>query len=160
MPENEGKVFLFKYGKKIFDKINEVMNPEFPDETPMNPFDMWEGADFALKIRRVEGYRNYDKSGFLTPKPLASDDKLEKIYSQEYSLQEFLKPENFKSYDELKQKLDRVLALPMEGISRNAMEQEESAPPPSFRSKPAAQPVMEMEDDDDLKFFESLKDDN
>lgn len=160
-PENEGKVFLFKYGKKIFDKLKEVMQPEFPDETPMNPFDFWSGANFALKIRNVEGYRNYDKSSFLTPKPLAADDKLEKIYSQLYSLQDFLKPENFKSYEELEAKLKKVLAAPMGGISRNAMEQEEMAPPPSFRSKPAPAPAMETvsDDDDDMAFFEKLKND-
>lgn len=156
-PENEGKVFLFKYGKKIFDKLNEVMNPQFPDETPLNPFDFWEGANFALKIRNVEGYRNYDKSSFQSQSALhKSDAKLEEIYKQQHSLQEFLKPENFKSYDELKEKLNRVLAAPMEGITRNAMDQEEMAPPPSFRSKPAPAPAMEEGEDEDLAFFKKL----
>jgi hypothetical protein len=160
-PENDGKVFLFKYGKKIFDKLNEVMNPQFPDETPLNPFDFWEGANFALKIRNVEGYRNYDKSTFMSASPLhKSDAKLEEIYNQEHSLQDFLKPENFKSYDELKEKLNRVLAAPMDGLTRNAMEQD-AAPPPAFKTRPAPAPAMEQagEDDDDLEFFKRLAND-
>ena len=109
-PENEGKVFLFKYGKKIFDKINESMNPQFEDEKPMNPFDLWEGANFKLKIRTVEKFRNYDKSEFSAPGPLLDDDDaLESIWKKEYSLQEFLDPKNFKTYAELKAKLDAVL---------------------------------------------------
>lgn len=157
-PENDGKVFLFKYGKKIFDKLNEVMNPQFPDETPINPFDFWEGANFALKIRNVEGYRNYDKSSFMNPSALHKNDaKLEEIYKQEYSLQEFLKPENFKTYEELKEKLNRVLAAPMEGISRNVMDQEESAPAPTFRSKPAPEaPADDGVEDEDMEFFKNL----
>lgn len=160
-PENDGKVFLFKYGKKIFDKLNEVMNPQFPDETPLNPFDFWEGANFALKIRNVEGYRNYDKSTFMSASPLhKSDAKLEEIYNQEHSLQDFLKPENFKSYDELKEKLNRVLAAPMDGLTRNAMEQD-AAPAPTFKTRPAPAPAMEQagEDDDDLEFFKRLAND-
>lgn len=109
-PANEGKVFLFKYGKKIFDKLNEAMNPQFDDEKPINPFDFWEGADFKLKIRQVEGYRNYDKSEFASPEELSDDDdKLKKIWNSEYSLQEFLDEKNFKTYTELKTRLERVL---------------------------------------------------
>mgnify|MGYP000580720750 FL=1 len=111
-PQNEGKVFLYKFGKKIFDKINEAMNPAFEDEKPLNPFDMWEGANFKLKIRKVEGYQNYDKSEFESPSALLDDDeKLEAIWKKEYSLKEFLAPENFKSYDELKARLDKFSAL-------------------------------------------------
>lgn len=111
-PQNEGKVFLFKYGKKIFDKINDLMNPQFDDEQPVNPFDLWEGANFKLKIRKVEGYRNYDKSEFDSPSAISDDDsELEAIWNQEYSLQDFIDPKNFKSYEELKTKLDRVLGL-------------------------------------------------
>jgi hypothetical protein len=157
-PENNGKVFLFKYGKKIFEKLGEVMSPQFPDEKPMNPFDFWEGANFALKIRQVEGYRNYDKSVFMSPGPLSKNDaKLEEIYKQEHSLQEFLSPSNFKSYEELKQKLDRVLAAPMDGMTRNVMEQEESAPP-ILKARPAPAPAMEEggEEDEDLAFFKKL----
>lgn len=111
-PENEGKVFLFKYGKKIFEKINEVMNPQFEDETPVNPFDFWEGANFKLKIRQVEGYRNYDKSEFDNPCALSkNDDDLEEVYNKLYSLKAFLADDNFKSYDDLEAKLNRVLGL-------------------------------------------------
>ena len=118
-PENNGKVFLYKYGKKIFDKLNEVMNPQFPDEKPLNPFDFWEGANFALKIRQVEGYRNYDKSTFMTPSALAKDDKkLEAIYESEHSLQEFLAPSNFKSYEELEQKLKKAANKTAEGFKK------------------------------------------
>ena len=105
-PENEGKVFLYKYGKKIWDKLNEVMNPQFEDEKPMNPFELWDGANFKLKIRKVEGYRNYDKSEFESPGPLADNDQdMAAIYNAAHSLQAFLAPANFKSYDELKKKL-------------------------------------------------------
>jgi hypothetical protein len=111
-PQNEGKVMLFQYGKKIWDKINEAMNPEFEDESPINPFDFWEGADFKLKIRNVEGYRNYDKSEFDSKSALSDDDeKLEKIYNSLHSLNEFTNPKNFKPYAELEAKLNRVLGL-------------------------------------------------
>lgn len=110
-PENEGKVFLFKFGKKIFDKIKDIAEPQFEDEKPVNPFDFWEGANFKLKIRNVEGYRNYDKSEFDSPSPIANDDdKIEKIWNQQYSLTQFLEDKYFKSYDELKRKLHMVLA--------------------------------------------------
>ena len=109
-PENEGKVFLYKYGKKIFDKIKDVMQPTFEDEKPVNPFDLWEGANFKLRIRQVEGYRNYDKSEFDGNTPLdENEDKLEAIWKQTHSLAAFLDPSNFKSYDELKTKLNTVL---------------------------------------------------
>jgi len=112
-PANEGKVFLYKYGKKIFDKIKEKIEPQFEDEKAVNPFSFWDGANFKLKIRKVEGYRNYDKSEFDNPSPLfdGDDDQIEKIWKSEYSLKEFLDPKHFKSYDELKSKLDRVLGL-------------------------------------------------
>jgi hypothetical protein len=110
-PSNEGKVFLFKFGKKIFDKLNDVMNPQYEDEAPVNPFDLWEGANFKLKIRQVEGYRNYDKSEFDSAGPFVDENELEAIWNSEHSLQEFLEPKNFKSYTELKAKLERVLGL-------------------------------------------------
>lgn len=111
-PENEGKVFLFRYGKKIFEKLNDLMNPvEDPldQKDPINPFDFWEGANFKLRIRRVEGYANYDKSEFETPGPLADDDKMEEIWKSQYSLEEFLDPKTFKTYEELQKQLSRVL---------------------------------------------------
>ena len=109
-PSNNGKVFLYKFGKKIFDKIKDAMQPEFQDEAPLNPFDFWDGANFKLKIRQVEGYRNYDKSEFASPSPVAdSDEAIEAIWKKQYSLAEIVAPNNFKSYDELKQKLNMVL---------------------------------------------------
>lgn len=110
-PENEGKVFLYKYGKKIFDKIKDVMQPTFEDEDPINPFDLDAGANFKLRIRQVEGYRNYDKSEFDGSTPLSDDDaELERIWKNTHSLAAFLDPSNFKSYDELKAKMNAVLS--------------------------------------------------
>jgi hypothetical protein len=107
---NEGKVFLFKFGKKIFDKITAAMQPEFEDETPINPFDFWGGANFKLKIKKVAGYWNYDSSEFDRPSPLLDDDDaLEAVWKQEYSLSELLAPDQFKSYEDLKKRLDYVL---------------------------------------------------
>lgn len=110
-PENEGKVFLYKYGKKIFDKINDLMQPQFQDETPINPFDFWGGANFRLKIRNFEGYRNYDKSEFDKPSELfdGDDTRLEEVYNKLHSLSDFTDPANYKSYAELKKKLIEVL---------------------------------------------------
>ena len=112
-PSNEGQIRLYKFGKKIFDKITEAMNPEFADETPVNPFDLWEGANFKLKIRNVEGYRNYDKSEFATPGALldGDDEKLEELWKKEYSLKEFTEKKQFKPYDQLKSRLDKVLGF-------------------------------------------------
>jgi len=110
-PENDGKVFLYKYGKKIFDKLAEAMQPAFADETPIDPFNLWKGADFKLKIRKVEGYWNYDKSEFASPGTLGNldDDYLEKVWEQCYSLSEFEDAKNFKTYEQLKARLDLVL---------------------------------------------------
>ena len=111
-PEIEGKVFLYRFGKKIFDKIMETMQPAFEDETPINPFDFWEGADFKLKLRKVDGYWNYDKSEFAGPSALLNGDdtELEALWGKQYSLKEFTDNSNFKSYDELKKRLDVVLS--------------------------------------------------
>ena len=109
-PQNEGKVFLFKYGKKIFDKIMAAMQPEFEDETPINPFDFWQGANFKLKIRKVDGYWNYDKSEFESPGALLSDDDaLEALWKKEYSLEEIISPSQFKTYEQLEVRLKGVL---------------------------------------------------
>ena len=111
-PQNEGKVFLYKFGKKIFDKITEAMNPAFEDEEALNPFDFWKGANFKLKIRKVDGYWNYDKSEFDSPSELydGEDAKLEELYNEKlHGLKEFSDVKNFKSYDELKEKLNKVL---------------------------------------------------
>ena len=110
-PENEGQVRLFRYGKKIFDKISEAMNPAFEDEEALNPFDFWKGANFKLQIRKVDGFWNYDKSEFEGAAQLheGDDAKLEEVYNNLHSLQEFIEPKNFKTYDELKEKLHKVL---------------------------------------------------
>ena len=164
-PENEGKVFLYRYGKKIFDKLNEAMNPAFQDETPVNPFDFWEGADFKLKIRKVEGYRNYDKSEFSDKSVLVQDDeKLEEIWKTQYSLQEFIDPSQFKSYGELKARLEKALALGGGAAAASAIataaddnvpwnEPEQAAAPSMPEAK---QPAQEEDDDDSLSFFEKL----
>ena len=110
-PENEGKVFLFRYGKKIFDKLMASMQPEFEDETPINPFDFWQGANFKLKIRKVDGYWNYDKSEFEAPSAMFDNDgQIEDVWKKAYALNEFSAPTNFKSYEELKTRLDTVLS--------------------------------------------------
>ena len=110
-PENEGRVFLYKFGKKIFDKLVEAMQPAFADETPVDPFNFWKGADFKLKIRKVDGYWNYDKSEFAAPGVLGGfdDDKLESIWKEGYSLAEFEDTKNFKSYEQLQARLNLVL---------------------------------------------------
>ncbi|MDP7367982.1 MAG: single-stranded DNA-binding protein [Candidatus Pacebacteria bacterium] len=109
-PQNEGKVCLFRYGKKIFDKISSMANPEFEDESPVDVFNFWDGANFKLKIRKVDGFSNYDKSEFITSAPLFEDDsKMEETWKSEHSLDEFINQKNFKSYDELKSRLDVVL---------------------------------------------------
>ena len=149
-PQNEGKVFLYRYGKKIFDKISLIMNPEFEGDVPVNPFDLWKGANFRLKMRQVEGYRNYDQSQFTTPSPISSNDAdLEKIWKSEYSLKEFLELSNFKLYDELKSKLDDVLGLQSNVISHQSIP---SFPKTSF-NKVAS--VVD-DDDDDLAAFKAL----
>jgi len=158
-PDNEGKVFLFKFGKKIFDKIMDVMQPQFQDEKPVNPFDLWEGADFKLKIRNVEGYRNYDKSEFSSPSPLSEDDaKLEAIYGKVHPLKEFTDPSNYKSYAELKAKLMRVLGQEVEGgvptmREERVMNEPVSAPAPR---QPVAASQMEDDDDDTMSYFAKL----
>lgn len=161
-PSNEGKVFLFKFGTKIFDKIKDAMNPEFDDEVAVNPFDFWEGANFKLKIRNVEGYRNYDKSEFAKPTEIADDDDdIEKIWSQAKSLQAWVAPEKFKSYEELQKILDGVLGntttspaakakAVVEDDAANEIEHEIAQP----KAKKAV-----VEDDSDESYFASLADD-
>jgi len=139
-PQNEGKVFLYKYGKKIFDKIMAAMQPEFEDETPINPFDFWQGANFKLKIKRVAGYWNYDSSEFAIQGPLLDeDDEMEAIWKKQYSLAEFLAPSQFKTYDELKTRLEAVLG---KGNSRPAPVDEEVEDEDDFRG-----PVRDLDDD-------------
>ena len=162
-PANEGKVFLFKYGKKIFDKINDLINPQFEDEKPINPYDLWEGANFRLKIRTVEGYRNYDKSEFEPAAPLSQDDdELERIYKQTHSLQKFLDPKSFKTYEELQTKLNKVLGLSGSTTSRSPQkvdeDLEEMAAPVRREAKAEVEPAPWKvdEDDDDFAFLKKL----
>jgi len=164
--QNEGKVFLFKFGKKIFDKLNEAMDPQFEDETPINPFDMWEGANFKMKIRNLEGYRNYDKSEFDTKAALLQDDDtLEGLWKTQFSLAEFVDTKNYKTYQELEARLNSVLGLdgaspkPQttaadadDQIALNRPQKAATAP----KQQVADEPTMKVDDDDDLSFFEKL----
>ena len=157
-PQNEGKVFLYKFGKKIFDKIMDVMQPQFADETPVNPYDFWEGADFKLKIRKVEGWVNYDKSEFSAQSALFDGDegRLNEVYGQLYALQDFLDPKNYKTYDELKAKLNRVLGVDA-GVSMEAPAPAPVVEAPSFAAESA--PVADTADsdeDDTLSYFAKL----
>lgn len=154
-PDNEGKVFLFKYGKKIYDKINNAMYPEFEDEKAINPFDLWEGADFKLKIRKEAGYRNYDKSEFDSAGPLLDDDsKLEKIWQSEHSLVSLTEKSQFKSYDDLKGRLTKALgnAAPA-GRAFEEEDSDEVIEAPAYRPKAApAKTHKESWNQDDESF--------
>ena len=158
-PQNEGKVFLYRYGKKIFDKLTEAMQPSFPDTDPINPFDFWEGANFKLQLRKVDGYWNYDLSSFDSVTPLSDDeDFLESIWGREYSLSEFTAPSNFKTYDELKTRLDMVLSgVTKTGTVETLMEDEPTAPA-KVDTKPAPAPTVSVDDGDDdaMSYFEKL----
>ena len=154
-PENEGKVFLFKFGKKIFDKITEAMQPAFDDEKPVNPFDFWKGANFKLKIRKVDGYWNYDKSEFEAVSPVAEDDeKIKSIWKQQHPLKPFLDPSNFKTYDELKEKLNRTIT----GVRSTTTADKVDLPPQnnsSVKSNEVAS-TSASDDDDTLSYFSKL----
>ena len=153
-PSNEGQIKLFKFGKKIFDKITEAMNPEFADEKAINPFDMWEGANFKLKIRNVEGYRNYDKSEFADVSALfdGSDEKLEELWKKEFSLKDFTERKNFKPYDQLKGRLDKVLGFSGAPIAKTKAEDTVA----SFKEDTSVLDKPIQSDDDDLDYFKSL----
>jgi hypothetical protein len=171
-PENEGKVFLFKYGKKIFDKITEAMQPEFEDEQAIDPFDFWTGANFKLKAKNVAGYRNYDSSEFASAGALLNDDDaLEAIWKKQYSLAEFMSPSEFKTYEELKKRLDSVLGKASKRMDEEVEDEEEytrgstreltedlreelSSLKPTRRAA-----VEEDEDDDALSYFAKLAED-
>ena len=164
-PENEGKVFLFKFGKKIFDKITEAMNPAFEDEKPINPFDFWSGANFKLKIRKVDGFWNYDKSEFEAPTPVAdNDDTIKEIWGKQYPLKPFLETSNFKSYDDLREKFNRVIA----GSKNTETASEIDLPPTTSSPAPVKQAAVGQvneasksvdDDDDTLSYFSKLAED-
>jgi len=154
-PENEGKIFIFKYGKKIFDKITEAMQPAFEDEKPINPFDFWKGANFKLKIRKVDGYWNYDKSEFETVSQVANDDNaIKAIWEKQYALKPFVDPSNFKTYDELKEKLNRVITG-----TRNTETVENAELPPAKQSVKSNNSDLAGDDDDTLSYFSKLAED-
>ena len=157
-PENEGKVFLYKFGKKIFDKIMAAMQPEFQDETPVNVFDFWEGANFKLKIKTVAGFWNYDSSEFDAVSALSSDDsELEALYKQQHSLAAFTAEDQFKSYEELETRLNTVLNSSPAVIQRQ--QEEEFEPVPVEKVAASSAPKFnkkETSDDDALSYFASL----
>ncbi|CAB4127506.1 single-stranded DNA binding protein [uncultured Caudovirales phage] len=163
-PENEGKVFIFRFGKKIFDKIMDKAKPTFEDETPVNIFDLWEGANFKFRMRKVAGYSNYDESIFSDPTPITEDEtKLLAIMNARHNLQEYLLPSNFKTYDELKKKLDSVLAgdtfIPR--TAEQIAEEFDVSDVPNFPSSPAptptsSKPSFEDDDEDTMAYFAKL----
>lgn len=166
-PENEGKVFLYKFGAKIFDKLNDLMSPEFEDETSVNPFDLWEGANFKLKIRKVEGYQNYDKSEFDSSGVLSEDDdELERIWKAQHKLSEFVAESNFKTYAELKTKLNKVLNI--ENNDNDYIMEKAVSPVVKNKAeqKPEIKKAKTVEDsppwdneEGDLSYFEKLAED-
>jgi hypothetical protein len=169
-PQNEGKVFLFKYGKKIFDKIMEAMQPEFEDETPINPFDFWQGANFKLKIVKKDGYWNYDKSEFDRVSPLLDDDDaLEAVWKKEYSLTAITAPDQFKSYEDLEKRLKYVLGHKSSARPRLDEEVEDEdndrgSYTPDFSSRrtepelPVVNTSSNEDEDDALDYFQKLVD--
>ena len=177
-PSNDGKVFIYQYGKKIFDKIMDAMQPEFEDEAPLNPFDFWEGANFKLKIRDVEGYRNYDKSEFDRQTPLSEDDTyLEEVYNKMHKLEEFTDPKSYKTYNELKAKLVSVLGEDAVGAGASSINDEvklgNSTPPPSMKVEEVLDDAIpdfnetaettsskKKDEDDTMSYFANLVNDD
>ena len=162
-PENEGKVFLYKYGKKIFDKLMAAMQPEFEDESPIDPFDLWQGANFKLKAKNVAGYRNYDSSEFAQPSPLNDDDEaLEAIWKKEHSLQEFVGADQFKSYEDLKKRLTYVLgnSVSTKRLDEEVVNEEETSNVASSNVEEqlttSSASKADFEEDDTLQYFAAL----
>lgn len=181
-PEHEGNVYKWKIGKKLFEKLNDLMNPKFPGEVPVNPFDFWEGADFKVKIVRQDGYRNYDKSGFDSPSALygGDEERLRVIYEKLYPLKAIVDPKNFKTYEELEAKFKRVIGLTTSSRGSSGMQRraEDDAPtgfsgvketasaPETKQVEQKPDPVVEREEpsasvsvddeDDDLAFFAKM----
>ena len=156
-PENEGKVFLYRYGKKIFDKVMEAMQPEFEDEKAINPFDFWQGANFKLKVRKVDGFWNYDKSEFDAVSPLLKDDDaIEEIWKRQYPLAEFTAATNFKSYDELKTRLDAVLSGTVSVGNVTDELKDEPFAAPKVDTKPVEAPSSKDDEEDTMAYFEKL----
>jgi hypothetical protein len=163
-PENEGKLFLFKYGKKIFDKITAAMQPEFDDETPIDPFDFWTGANFKVKIVKKDGYWNYDKSEFDKPSVLFDDDeRMEALWKKEYSLDDFVNPEKFKDYDQLNSRLKSVLnkTKPAQKLDESFEDEDQNSVPENLKRELEKLSSSKISDDDDdiLSSFQKLVDD-
>ncbi len=156
-PENEGKVFLYRYGKKIFDKIMEAMQPAFEDEKAINPFDFWEGANFKLKIRKVDGFWNYDKSEFDAVSPLFDDDaEIETLWKMQYPLAEHTAATNFKSYGELKTRLDAVLSGTVSVGNVTDELKDEPVATPKVDTKPVEASTSKDDEADTMEYFEKL----
>ena len=156
-PQNEGKVFLYKFGKKIFDKITAAMQPEFEDEEAIDPFDFWAGANFKLKAKNVAGYRNYDSSEFAaTGALLEDDDALEALWKKQYSLAEFTAADQFKSYDDLQKRLDQVLNASRPKVAPEVADEEEEIV--TAKPEPVAVSAGQVgtSDDDALSYFQRL----
>jgi hypothetical protein len=165
-PENEGRTFLYKFGKKIFDKITEAMKPEFADEKAINPFDFWEGANFKLKIRKVDGYWNYDKSEFEGPSRVKdTDEQIEELWKKQLPLKEFSATTNYKSYDDLKAKFEKVVY----GTGKTTTADEIDIPPVSAVEVPVSEPKVSEppqsdtspsnDEDDTMNYFSKLVND-
>ena len=158
-PQNEGKVFMYQFGKKIFDKIQDLMQPQFPGETPVDPFDLWNGADFQLKIRQVEGYRNYDRSEFKDSTPLFEGDEtqLQATLNQLHNINSYIDPNNYKSYDQLQTKLMEVLGETAPRSVKEEVAMDTVAEPAPAPSTPAtAETAGDDEDDDAMSYFQKL----
>ena len=153
-PQNEGKVFLFRFGKKIFDKISSMSNPEFEDETEVDVFNLWDGANFKLKIRKVDGFSNYDKSEFMAPAPLSEDEsEMERVFGEQHDLEEFIDQKSFKTYDELKTRLDTVLGN-IESPAMTAPTSVENDEAPFDGGTPI--PESSTSEDENLDYFKKL----
>jgi len=153
-PQNEGKVFLFRFGKKIFDKISSMSNPEFEDETEVDVFNLWDGANFKLKIRKVDGFSNYDKSEFMTPGPLFEDEgEMERVFNEQHDLEEFIDQKSFKTYDELKTRLDTVLGN-IQTAAMTAPTSVENDEAPFDGGTPI--PESSTSEDENLDYFKKL----
>ena len=170
-PDNEGRVFKYRFGKKIFEQLKEAISPAFEDESAINPFDMTEGANFKIKIRKVDGYWNYDKSEFDSTSPLGDEAMINSTFSQVHSLSEVISPDEFKSYDELKEKLDRVLGLSgaVSGSTAESIAEDQEEVPwgnvntESVATEPviaSAESTPQVEEDDAMDYFKKLASDS
>lgn len=159
-PDNNGKIFLFEYGKTIFDMLTEAMQPAFDDIAPLNPFDMWEGANFKLRAREVDGWVKYDKSEFSKPKAIGTDEEMEALFEKVHDIRELLDPKNFKTYDELAQKLQQVLGED-QTQGRGTLGNDEPTAPAPEPDTPVTEPALDADDDEDMKgFFAGLADED